>query len=142
MIETYLTVQVLVNNKSFSDRMKSSNKFLQDGSLELDELITLPEKIKDLPRNTQVEFILWQVNHDPECEDEPMSCSAISLFDKNGELRQGLFVVRLWPTVFSDHNKICEYEDAKIVIDDYNDNIITPMEEYPILGDLDRLAKV
>lgn len=107
-----------------------------------DEYLTLPLRISDLPRNALLAITVWDLNT-PD-QDIPVAGSTISLFDRYGELRQGPYEIRMWPNKVAD----CYAQTTTPgIVSDYAENegeaaTTTNNDSFPILDELDRLAKV
>ena len=104
-------------------------------------------RISDLPRNSLLAITVWDLNT-PD-QDIPVAGSTISLFDRYGEFRQGQYEIRLWPNkiadcslntstpgIVSDLNGLTEEETTTTTTTTHNN------DSFPILDELDRLAKV
>ena len=81
--------------------------------------------------------------HTPE-QDIPVAGSTISLFDRYGEFRQGQYEIRMWPNKVAD---CCTQTSTPGIISDIIENEdevgnSSNNDSFPILDELDRLAKV
>ena len=160
--------------------IRTSYKYIEKQPWHWDEWLTMPLRIKDLPRNSQLAITVWDIES-PQQGDVPVCGATISLFDKYGEFRQGLNELRMWPNRAADGNTrtttpgfITDFKENEF--DDYsmnnaansssknsslnftshessnlgNNNSIGNQlsnttnlpDEFPILDELDRLAKV
>ncbi len=68
--------------------IRTSYKFIERIPWSWDEWLTMPLRIKDLPRNSQLAVTVWDIES-PQQGDVPVCGATISLFDRYGEFRQG-----------------------------------------------------
>jgi phosphatidylinositol 3-kinase len=136
--------------------IKTAYKYIEKKPWLWDEWLTLPLKISDLPRNSQLAITVWDIET-PERGDIPVCGATISMFDKYGEFRQGKFELRMWQNKMADGNtrsttpgilSDVKFDDL-VDIDEKTANDKTKksnssiiMDEFPILDELDRLAKM
>ena len=102
-------------------------------------------RISDLPRNSLLAITVWDLN--TRDHDVPVAGSTISLFDRYGEFRQGQYEIRMWPNKMANCN--LNTSTPGIVSDLNASNEDEPSlttthnnDSFPILDELDRLAKV
>ena len=86
--DLYVTLQIFANNQPLCMTIRTSYKYIEKPPWNWDEWLTMPLRIKDLPRNSQLAITVWDIES-PQRGDVPVCGSTISLFDKHGELRQG-----------------------------------------------------
>ena len=161
--DLYVTTQIYANNQSVCMPVKTSYRYIEKQPWQWDEWLTLPLKISDLPRNSQLAITVWDIET-PQRDDVPVCGATISLFDKYGEFRQGVFELRMWPNKMADgsnrtttpgilsDNKELELEDGGGggVVGTAETGIVPvsstsssgAVDEFPILDELDRLAKM
>ena len=99
-------------------------------------------RISDLPRNSLLAITIWDLNT-PD-QDVPVAGSTISLFDRYGEFRQGQFEIRMWPNKTADCS---QNTSTPGIVSDFNglnedETTTSNNDSFPILDELDRLAKV
>lgn len=152
-----MTTQIYANGQSVCMPVKTSYRYIEKQPWQWDEWLTLPLKISDLPRNSQLAITAWDVET-PQRDDVPVCGATISLFDKYGEFRQGVFELRMWPNrvadgtssrtttpgILSDHKEL-ELEEGGVVtaaVAEAVTTTTTQVDEFPILDELDRLAKM
>lgn len=159
--DLYVTAQIYANNQALCMPVKTSYKYIEKTPWQWDEWLTLPLKISDLPRNALLAITAWDIES-PQAGDVPVCGATVTLFDKYGEFRQGGIELRLWPNksadgcsktttpgVFSDL-KESELEEAfngaygvnHLNNNNNNANTSNAVDEFPILDELDRLAKM
>ncbi len=101
--DLYVTLQIFANNQPLCMPIRTSYKYIEKPPWSWEEWITLPLRIKDLTRNSQLAITVWDIES-PQQGDVPVCGATISLFDRNGEFRQGLNELRLWPNKAADGN--------------------------------------
>ncbi|CAF0722147.1 unnamed protein product [Brachionus calyciflorus] len=158
-LDVYVTTQIFANNQELCMPVKTSYKHIEKEPWIWDEWLTLPLRISDLPRNALLVITVWDIES-PQSGDVPLCGCTISLFDKYGEFRQGSLELRMWPNKVGDGNsktttpgllsdqKEFEIEELNgqtqnISLDEPVNSVQTVgLEEFPMLDELDRLAKM
>lgn len=82
-LDLYITAQLFANDKPLCIPVKTSYKYIEKKPWMWDEWLTLPLKISDLPRNSQLALTAWDIES-PQRGDIPVCGATISLFDKFG----------------------------------------------------------
>nr|AWV66648.1 phosphatidylinositol 3-kinase catalytic subunit type 3 [Brachionus plicatilis] len=153
-LDLYVTAQIFANNQELCMPVKTSYKYIEKEPWVWDEWLTLPLRISDLPRNALLVITVWDIES-PKSGDVPVCGSTISLFDRYGEFRQGPLEIRLWPNRVGDGNlksttpgllsdqRELEIEELSQNVDEgINSGQGNGLEEFPMLDELDRLAKL
>lgn len=153
--DLYVTTQIFANNQALCMPVKTSYKYIEKLPWQWDEWLTLPLRISDLPRNSQLVITAFDIES-PQGGDTPVCGATLSLFDKYGEFRQGVLELRMWPNKVGDGNTrtttpglLSDFKEDEL--DETNGSpgllneestIMNTQDEYPMLDELDRLAKV
>nr|AWV66672.1 phosphatidylinositol 3-kinase catalytic subunit type 3 isoform X1 [Brachionus koreanus] len=156
-LDLYVTAQIFANNQELCMPVKTSYKYIEKEPWIWDEWLTLPLRISDLPRNALLVITAWDIES-PKSGDVPVCGSSISLFDRYGEFRQGSLEIRLWPNRVGDGNSKSttpgllsdqrEFEIEEMIDSHQNSDEAANLgqanglEEFPMLDELDRLAKL
>ncbi len=81
--DLYVTMEIFANNQPLSMPIRTSYKYIEKQPWIWDEWLTLPLRIRDLPRNSQLAITVWDIES-PQRGDIPVCGSTISLFDRYG----------------------------------------------------------
>lgn len=82
-LDLYVTAQIFANNQALCMPVKTSYKHIEKQPWLWEEWLTLPLKISDLPRNSQLAITAWDIES-PQSGDVPVCGACLSLFDKYG----------------------------------------------------------
>lgn len=82
-LDLYVSAQIFSNNQALCMPVKTSYRYIEKQPWVWDEWLTLPLKISDLPRNSQLAITAWDIES-PQSGDVPVCAACISLFDKFG----------------------------------------------------------
>ncbi len=97
-LETIMSVQLVVNEKP----VEPPQIYTFEPVMMMDRDVTFPFMYSDLPYNALITVTIWCTNKNRE-ESKPLGGTTISLFDEDFRLREGKFLLHIWPNTYPDH---------------------------------------